>query len=95
MNANVKFLEVMRATFLRALCAFVAFVVAFGLLGMAKMQPQRPESLVASILLLVLLAGQSLKLRRLRQAADEAQSSVAVLRGKLDAITSPSMMRPW
>ena len=69
-------------------------MAAFGLLGMAKMQPQRPESLVASLVLLVLLAGQSLKLRRLRREANEGAQSVAVLRGKLDAITSPSMMCP-
>jgi hypothetical protein len=36
----------------------VSFVLAFGLLGIAKMLPPRPEGFIASSMLLVVLARQ-------------------------------------
>ena len=81
----------------------VFFVLAFGLLGMAKMMPQRPESFIASLMLLVVLMRQAQKIWNLQGRANTTaacsspgSSSEAarlpILQGKLDAITSPSMM---
>ena len=81
----------------------VSFVLAFGLLGIAKMSPPRPEGFIASSMLLVVLARQLQKIwglaRMARLGTDRTDHvttpcgpCVSVLHGKLDAITGPSMM---
>eukprot|EP00439_Symbiodinium_sp_Y106_P016003 s2504_g2.t1 len=82
------------------LSSLVCFVLAFGLLGMAKMSPDRPEGFVASLALLSVLAVQAQKMSKYRQQAERGERgiildqslSVAVLQKQLNAITSPSMM---
>ena len=69
--------------------------------------PQRPESFIASLMLLIVLMRQSQKIWNLQGRANTTSSATAcsspdasslarsrlpVLQGKLDAITSPSMM---
>ncbi|CAE7223177.1 ANK1 [Symbiodinium sp. KB8] len=82
------------------LSSLVCFVLAFGLLGMAKMSPDRPEGFVASLALLSVLAVQAQKMSKYRKHAERGERgiildqslSVAVLQKQLNAITSPSMM---
>jgi len=84
-----------------SLVSLISFVLAFGLLGMAKMAPPRVEGFIASLLFLVLLARQLQKIWTLRKAAEGSERTsvsvchafpASVLKGKLDAITGPSMI---
>ncbi|CAL1156249.1 unnamed protein product [Cladocopium goreaui] len=86
------------------LVSLVSFVLAFGLLGIAKMLPPRLEGFIASSMLLVVLARQLQKIWGMQHVASSRANNssssirvppgpcVAVLQGKLDAITGPSMM---